>query len=265
MENNCTVIVSSCDKYEDTWYPFFKILKEEWPDRPYPIVLITESKSFDYEDMNIRTLCLYKPDQRVSWGRLLKRTLMRINTEYILFMLDDFFLFDRVDQKRIEQCIDWMDNDKNIAVFSFYRTHQPNIRDNKYPHFEKRPLRAEYRLNCQAAIWRRKKLISYIRSHENPWQWEILGSVRSSRYKEDFYSAIKGEPYVFKYLPGGGIRRGKWAPEIKELFERHAIKIDYSKRGLYFKDTKKQNKSKKNIIWFIKKIKEKIIRWRSIL
>lgn len=231
---NCTVVVSSCDRYEDTWYPFFKILKEEWPDRPYPIVLVTESKSFDFEDMNIRTLGLYKPDQRVSWGRLVKETLKRIDTEYILFMLENFFLENKVDQKRIEQCIEWMDENKNISVFYFQRTRQPNnIRDNTYPHFEKRPRKAGYRFNCQAAVWRREKLIQYIRSHESPWEWENLGSVRSSRYKEDFYSAIEGEPYVFEYeFPDGGIYGGKWSPGVKALFEKHDIHIDLSQRGI---------------------------------
>ena len=97
---NCTVVVSSCDKYEDTWYPFFKILKKEWPDRPYPIALITESKSYAYEDMNIRTLGIYGPDKKVPRGRLVKETLKRIETEYVIFMLGEFYLHGKVDQKR---------------------------------------------------------------------------------------------------------------------------------------------------------------------
>jgi len=47
----CTILVNSCDKYEDAWYPLFKIMKAEWKDRKWPIVLNTESKTFDYEDM----------------------------------------------------------------------------------------------------------------------------------------------------------------------------------------------------------------------
>lgn len=232
-KNNCTVIVSSCDSYEDTWVPFFKILKAEWPDRPYPIVLNTESKAFDYEDLNIKTFQFYKPGQKVSWGKRLIRTLKSIDTEYILFLLDDFFMLGKVDQTRIEQCLDWMDNDTNIAVFSFYRTHQPNIQDNKYPHFEKRPQNGEYRLNCQAAVWRREKLISYIRPHEDAWQWEVMGSKRSSRYKEDFYSAIEGEPYVFPYnCEDSGLFHGKWRKGTMSLLNKHHIEIDYSKRGL---------------------------------
>ena len=229
---NCTVVVSSCDKYEDTWYPFFKILKDEWPDRPYPIVLIAESKSFDYGDMDIRTQHLYEPGARVSWGKLVKESLKRIDTEYVIFLLENFFLHGKVDQKRIEQCIDWMDDNQNISVFYFRETYSTHIRDDKYPHFEKIERTGQYRLNCQAALWRREKLIRYIRSHENPWEWEHLGSIRSSRYRDDLYSAIEGEPYVFDYdFPDGGIFGGKWTEGVKALFEKHDVHIDFSQRG----------------------------------
>ena len=237
MNRDCTVVVSSCDAYEDTWYPFFKILENQWPDCPYPIVLNTESKHFSYKDMDIKTFNFYKPGKKVPWGKRLIKTLKNIDSEYILFMLDDFYLLNAVDQKRIDECIKWMEEDKNIAVFSFWRTRQPNIKDGKYPHFERRPQNGSYRLNCQAAVWRREKLISYIRPHENPWQWEILGSKRSERYPEKVYSAIEGEPYIMEYsILEYGLIRGKWTPGIVDLFKKYDIECDFSKRGFVEKE-----------------------------
>ena len=40
--------------------------------------------------------------------------LKKLDTEYVLFMIDDFFLIEEVDQKRINDCIKWMDEDKEI-------------------------------------------------------------------------------------------------------------------------------------------------------
>ena len=34
-----TILVNSCDLYEDTWYPFFKLLQLQWPECPYKVVL----------------------------------------------------------------------------------------------------------------------------------------------------------------------------------------------------------------------------------
>lgn len=271
MNNRCTVVVSSCDTYEDTWYPFFRILEEQWPNCPYPIVLNTEAKSFSYKDMNIKTFNFYKPGKKVPWGKRLIKTLKNIDSEYILFMLDDFFLLNPVDQQRIEECIKWMDEDKDISVFSFWRTHQPNIKDGKYPHFERRPQNGKYRLNCQAAIWRREKLISYIRPHENPWQWEILGSKRSERYKEKFYSAIEGEPYIMEYsILEYGLIRGKWTRGVVDLFKKYDIECDFSTRGFYGEEstpTKCEN-GKPTIIHRIKcrykYTMNKINEWKSL-
>lgn len=273
MKYDCTVVVSSCDTYEDTWYPFFKIMDSQWNDRPYPVVLNTESKAFTYGDMNIKTFQFYKPGEKVPWGKRLIKTLKAIDSKYILFMLDDFFLLKPVQQARIEECIKWLEEDESIAVFSFWRTHQPNIKDGKYPHFERRPQDGEYRLNCQAAIWRREKLISYIRPHEDPWQWEILGSKRSSRYKEKFYSAIENEPYIMEYdwFAGGGVHRGKWTRGCVDLFKKYDIKCDFSLRG--FSDEKVEVNSEEMVRSsfvvragrkFMRKLKEKIICFKSL-
>lgn len=233
MADRCTLLVNSCDAYEDLWVPFFTILTHRWKELPYPIVLNTESKSFSFPNLDIRTFQLYDEKDRVPWGARFIKTLQHIDTEYVLCMLDDFFLLEDVEQARIDECMRWMDADHNIAVFSFWRTRQPNIRDNRYPHFEKRPQNGKYRFNCQAALWRRDKLLQYIRPHESPWEWEIYGSIRSRRYKESFYSAIEGEPYVFVYdwFAGGAVHRGKWTRGVSGLLNNYNIKIDYSTRG----------------------------------
>lgn len=236
--HKCTVLISSCDSYEDTWEPFFRIMDIQWPDCPYPIVLNTESKQYSYKNFEISCPNHYVKGQKVAWGERLIHTLKAINTEYVIFLLDDFFFTNKVDQKRIEMCISWMDNDTDISVFSFRRTHQPNIKDGLYPCFERRPQDAEYRLNCQAAVWRREDLISYIKPHETPWEWEIYGSRRSRKYTKKFYSAIEGAPYVFDYdIMKYGVIRGKWAKTTVPFFEQFGINnVDYEHRGFADED-----------------------------
>ncbi len=273
MGNRCTMLVNSCDKYADTWFPFFKILTDRWKNIPYPIVLNTESRQFSFDGLDITCFSFYPEGKNVPWGRRLKRTLKAIDSEYILFMLDDFYLLGDVDADRIEQCMKWMDEDHNIAVFCFWDTPGQNIQDGKYPGFEKRPQNGEYRLNCQAAVWRREHLIRYIRDHENPWEWELLGSVRSSRYQQEFYSLIEGTPLVIPYdyrREGYGVVRGKWTPSIVELFEKHEIQCDFSKRG-FLDSTQEQTASDAEIRrwskeWFTKDWKNRLnVRLRRFL
>lgn len=233
MEKNnggkCTVVVSSCDNYEDTWQPFFTVLKHNWSDITFPIVLNTETKSFSIAGLNITSFHLFSKANEVPWSLRLKETLKRIDTPYIIFFLEDFFLESKVDNLKIEQCIQWMDKDPSITCFDFYTTIYGK-KPCQYPGFAQRKRFSQYKFNAQACLWRRKDLISYLRDDEDPWIWEFIGNLRSFRTSKKFYCCEDNVKPVFDYqLPG--IVRGKWNPEIVEpIVRKYGIQLDYSKR-----------------------------------
>ncbi len=264
MSEQFTIVVSSCDAYKDLWTPFFTILKSEWIGIEHiPIVLNTESLSYAYDGLNIRTLQLYKYREKVSWTERLRETLKRISTDYVITLLDDFFMMDKVRSEDILTNIKWMDGNKKISVFSYMETFTPNIKDDVYRGFERRPLFGTYRFNCQAALWRRKHLIEYLDHDESPWEWELYGNWRSYRHPfRLFYSHIVGEPYVFPYIfnvsgvnfGGLGLFKGRWyLPYVEPLFIKHDIEMDYSVRGVItdeeisvmVKNEKEDNKPKR--------------------
>ena len=65
-----TIIVCSCDAYEDLWYPYFEIFKNQWPDCKYPIILNTESKTYSHDGLNIKCLNLYTEENKknIAWS-----------------------------------------------------------------------------------------------------------------------------------------------------------------------------------------------------
>lgn len=262
MEKSVTILVNSCDSYEDTWYPMFKLLKKYWPNRTYPIVLNTETKKYDYEDMNIKTINLDKKFQNmnVSWSKRLKECLKKIDSKYILFLLDDFFVTDYVNNEFLEKVLNWIENDSNIAVFSFCVVEKNNYVDtlsSKYPMFNLRNKKGPYRFNCQAALWRKDILIKTLRNHESAWDWELIGNRRSRRIKKDFYTIASSDNMIFKYdYHEIGIVRGKWSlPKTKDFFEKEGITIDYSIRNNKEKNIKKTNSFFEKIKLYLKKIR----------
>jgi hypothetical protein len=113
MKKNITFLVNSCDSYEDLWTPFFTALKKYWHCLSYPIILNTESKKFVFENLNIK--CNGSSDDR--WGSRLLENLKNINTEYVIILFDDYLINKTVDIKKIDNCIDILEKNKNVAVF----------------------------------------------------------------------------------------------------------------------------------------------------
>lgn len=265
--NQCAILINSCDSYEDVWMPFFTLLKKYWPNCSLPIYLNTETKKYSMPGLNIKVINLEKKYQgkNIPWGKRLKLALKSIDTKYILFMLDDFLIFDYVNIKKIDEVINWMDNDSSIGVFSFFRVEDDIHKDTpskKYPGFYLRNRKGEYRYNCQAAIWNRNFLISTLRNFESAWDWEVRGNVRSYRSKYKFYTLNNPNDYPIPYnCEINGIVRGKWRlPETKELLDKENIKIDYNIRNnkTIDKSTNFVKRIKKGIKFRINKVRSKI-------
>ena len=232
---DCTFLLSSYDGGEDLWEGFFTALKIQWPEMDMPIVLNTETKSYTFPGFDIKTYGLCTKC-KMPWAKRLKETLKRIDTNYVLLFLEDYWLDDRVDDAYFRSSLEWLKANKDISTISYYPCMPGmNIQDGAFDRMELRPQKCEYKLNCQVALWRREKLIAYLRNHENPWEWEVWGSIRAGRYKGRFYTLQEGAKPVFSYGdPNVGclVHRGKWVKDVAvPLCAKYNLKVDFSIRG----------------------------------
>lgn len=110
--NNVTVLVNSCDLYEDTWDPFFKLFQIQWPSCDYDIALNTEEKVYDCEFMKVKTICSGKK----AWSERLLYCLKQISSEFILFFLEDQFLREPVNTLWWDKTISYMKSHDDVGV-----------------------------------------------------------------------------------------------------------------------------------------------------
>jgi hypothetical protein len=233
---NCTLFVASCDKYHQAWEPFFFFIKKHWPGFDMPVILNTETRSFTYEGFDIKTFSLYAKGEAVPWGKRMLDHLDRVETDYILLMLEDYFLRRDVDEDKLARLIDLLEENKDISTLNL--VHAPIRLDKRHRlgDFLLRPRRGQYRFAC-TGLWRVSHLKEYILPHESPWQWEVDGNYRSAFTKNRFYMlAEDAEPYLdygFSY-DWMGIKNGKWVIEdVGPLFEENGLKVDYDELGVY--------------------------------
>ena len=93
--------------------------------------------------------------------------------------------------------------------------------------FELRGRFAPYRVNAQIALWRVSYLKKIIKLYENPWEFELNGSFRSSIYGGKLYSLKKNTPLVFDYDWGFLVVRGQLNKEVSDYFStKEKIEFD---------------------------------------
>jgi hypothetical protein len=244
-----TIFVNTSDNFEDCWDPFFKLFNEYWPDCPYPIVLNTETKDYSYPGLHIICSKVAElEERRLGWSECLIRALDKIQTPYILYVQEDYFLEAPVKVSVVNKLLDEMRSGM-AEVIQLQQASQLNRKpgDSQNLILEVSQ-KAKWRLSLQAAIWKKSILRSQVRTHEDPWQFESYGALRSRRMQERIYSingalfsGLENEVFPYKVT---GIIGGKWVGEIvKPLFSKHDINVDFSKRGFYEKGRRKKRKS----------------------
>lgn len=196
--DDVTIIVSSCDKYKDLWNPFFDLLFKYWPglkthNKHVPIYLIVNNKDFSYPGVNV-----FKTGVDISWSHNMIDVLKKVKTNYILHFHEDYLLSKPVDETTIKYYLDQLKAKKACYVELW--------RDNYYidqPIFESvkntviKGKHVYWRNSNQAAMWRKDVFQWLLRPGENPWQFELQGSIRSEGVMEPFLAVMKDAPFEY--------------------------------------------------------------------
>lgn len=265
-KNKCTVIVNSCDSFSDVWELFFKSFNQQWENCEYPIILNTESKKYLNYD-GIRVINFKKSLFNNSWAIRFKRVLSKVDTPYIIPILDDFVLKDKFNGvELIHKCIDWLDRHSNIGVFYLHK--HPNVINEitEFENFGRMPDKCEYKLTTAFGIWRKSYLNKSLLGIESPWEWEVNRTKRAWRYKEVEYSLLNDEPPIYNFPFGGVIWRGLWHPEAVDLAKKYNVSIDFSIRGMMDQNDpyRTKNNNKYSIIKNFPKDINKAIFWKEL-
>ena len=240
MNRDVTFLINSCDKYEDAWHPFFECLWHFAGDLPYPIVLNLEKKQ--YTSSHYALKCVNTPGH-VSWSKRLLHALESVDTDFVFFLLEDYFLQEPFDRERFETVIQYMKNHPDVCIVDI----KPRWSDSLD---EKEAVRKQYsaaadsflernsrifNITCAPGIWRTSALRSLIRTHEDVWDFERYVGLRA---KKNGWKVVRFDtrtPGIYEYeyqlWSGMGITAGHWLPKNKEFFDSLGIEVNYQRLG----------------------------------
>lgn len=234
-----TILVNTSDGFADCWRPFFELLSIYWPACRHPIVLNTELAEFSFPGLDIRCARVAEGmHRRLTWSECLMRCLDGIDTDLVLYLQEDYFLNGPVRTDVIDTFAAMMldgsiDNIRLMECGGSGPWHPHG-----HPWLWRVDQRSMYRISMQAALWRRERLRAHLRRHESPWQLEVFGSRRAWRVRNEVLCANRDlfdapERQIVPYYPTG-IVKGQWErAAVVDLFARHGIDIDFSRRGFF--------------------------------
>ena len=236
-KNNLSILVLSCDKYSDLWSPFFECFFKYWPDCEYPVYLGTNERHFN--DKRVKTLLAGKDK---DWSSSFKKIIEQVDSEYVFVILEDLFLIRVVDNLKFKECFDILKkNNFNHCHVRFHLKPELIIENGIGVYSKGMP----YRVNV-LGLWRKDYLLKILIDGESPWNFEIMGSYRSS-YDDGFY-CLPGE--IFKTI--NTVEKGKWLPDKLKICQGMGLEIDISDRkvlrGTYLFKSKLQTVIVKLII-----------------
>ena len=220
-----------------------------WPDCPFPVHLGSNEQVFEHPRVtNIRI----GPDK--DWTSSTRKMLESLDTEYVLILLDDFFIRETVDTNRVLSFLNALVEMKGHMLQLRKPIRRPFLRMKEFPDIAKLMVGTPYRVNLQPTIWRINSLLSIMRDGESPQEFEVNASKRSSSYDDGYYCLRRERPIEWKHHV---VEKGKWFRSAATYFGKADIGCDFTRRPIISKI--------EQIIWTVRKkwgrLKEKAIPW----
>jgi hypothetical protein len=176
-----------------------------------------------FDDPRIRTL---KAGIDESWSKNLRFFLNQIDSEYVLLLLEDFFLTGRVSTAAVSKHVETL-HSLNGTVLRLFPNPPPERRVNGCPSVGQIHPLAPFRVSAQASIWKRTGLLGLLRDEENAWEFERNGTARTRDRADGFYCTYHPVlPYVH------AVEQGRWFWHAARRFRRANIGCNFEARSV---------------------------------
>lgn len=215
------IYVSSYDGCSDLWNTFFEIFDTFWSKCNFPIYLVNNQKP--YEHKNIKVI---STGAEVHWFDRNIRALEEVKEEYILFMLEDYFISKNINNNEFYKIVQFMQS-HNSFYYQLSFNGEISRKDSKIIQVNSH---IKYPISLQPAIWNKEYLLKILKNinMESPWDFE---NYFKKKYEETV-GVISGAFCDMRDILGykNGVLRGKWIPTTIKYFEKKEIYIDLGER-----------------------------------
>lgn len=234
MKQDLTILIASCDAYKGTREPFFLFFKKFRADCPYNIALMTNSEKPDIVGVKILNI------KKSNRGTEMKTALNMINTQYILYIQDDYFFTSHVITNIFEKYLSFIKSHNwwylRLFPYPWKRKEtitQYEIEWNKIVQIYKW---TPFINSLQLAIWDKQVFLDILSDWDKIWDFEMNAYPRTANIKKNFFSLARKDyltplerVYPINYVCTW-IRRGKWHKKAFLYCKEFWINLDLKYR-----------------------------------
>lgn len=238
--NELTILMTSCKKYDDILSIHEKMFEKHWNDCQYKRMLVMDeiTPGADYLKQYDDVLVCGKETGAKNHLRI-TMALEKIDTPYVMFLQEDMLLFDQVDNKKLLFVLNFVKkvNAGACRLEPFYGRDDyadPVVEtDGKIVKSHKN---TPYRVSYAPSIWNKEFLLDISRHFEFGADFERKGSELCEKRLEEIYAyRYLAYPYT------NAIWRGKWNIQAVREIEYYECEPDFDKHPLMTaRDTCKQ-------------------------
>ncbi|MDA8454077.1 hypothetical protein M4R22_04800 [Acidovorax sp. GBBC 3334] len=210
------ILILSCDKYSDLWAPFMDQFRKQFPENIYPVYFGTNEIPFSENGV----IPVLSGEDR-DWSSSFRAILQQIPAKKVFVILEDLMVATKIDPARFRHCVEFID--RHDALHLKYWNHIKTDLDTSDPAIGEFKRGAPYRATV-AAFWDRNYLLKLLLDGENPWNFEIMGSYRTS-YSDGFYG-MKEPLFDFVNL----VEKGHWIPDSLDWAKKEGVALNVAKR-----------------------------------
>jgi hypothetical protein len=181
-----SVVVQTCDKYERFWAGFFYYMEKFWDKRiDCPLYFCNENKSINEKKfIQIKT-------GAGSFIDNLKFIINHIETEYIFYMIEDFWPFATLEKKTFEDIFNFsivnnVDAFQVSPILPYYKLIETSTKINNQLLFKFHE-NSDWKFNFQTRFWKKDFLLNNLHKTkipENLVNSTIGTEVESSKYMQ---------------------------------------------------------------------------------
>jgi hypothetical protein len=225
MDTRCTILIPSPDTNRELLRLFVLMKSRFWRDCSLSTFVATQTENWASYGNDINYLYT---GENSSWGERMHEALKKIQTPYILFLCDDFFISKNIDNERFDYILEKLIK-RNAKFCRFFPpAHNSDIAPDLWEVLPI-PKNVPYGINIGGGIYSRDYLMDLIGDGTiDGWTIENELNKQCANYnKDDYYEDcfwISGNFLGIIH----GVSKGKWFPSAKRKIKKLGYKVDDS-------------------------------------